>query len=89
MMRVYWERGPGEEVLKHAPKAAEAGWVDDPALLLVRADSYLFGGLADRALPIYGRVIELDPMNPDAHWGRVMAALYDEKFELSIQPRHR
>jgi serine/threonine protein kinase/tetratricopeptide (TPR) repeat protein len=62
---LYRERSQGEECLKVGKRAASLG-LEDADNLRVRANAYLWGGLTERAIPLFQRVVELDPANEDA-----------------------
>ena len=64
--------------------AGRSGQPDDIETLLARALAYHHGGLTDRALPLYRRIIEIDPLNVEAHWHLVIAASFLGAFEDAL-----
>jgi tetratricopeptide (TPR) repeat protein len=48
--------------------------------LSVRADAYFYGGLADKAIPLYAKMLQIDPDNRGALWHEVIASAW------AIQP---
>ncbi|MEE9270667.1 MAG: protein kinase [Candidatus Krumholzibacteria bacterium] len=73
----------GEEALKQGKAVALEGREDIEGLL-VRADAYFSGGQPDRAVPLYERIIEMDPENDDAHWFLVIARTWAGQFERGV-----
>jgi tetratricopeptide (TPR) repeat protein len=84
MIKVYWENGQSEEGLKLAKQAAKSGreTVDD---LLVRADAYFLGGIPDKAVPLYRRVLDIDPANDGALWSLVLVLAWSGQFRETLQ----
>ena len=85
LVQVSWERGLAEACLIQGQEAARLGRSDDIETLLARADAYHLGGLRERALPLYRRVIELDPMNEAAHWQLVAASALAGELEETLR----
>jgi tetratricopeptide (TPR) repeat protein len=54
-------------------------------MLLTRAEAYIFGGIADRALLPLRRAIEIDPANHGAHWALMLAAWRALEHEQCIE----
>ncbi|HLF13413.1 MAG TPA: protein kinase [Bacteroidota bacterium] len=75
----YWERGMFEECLKLGASVADHE-PDDIAALMLRADAYQLGGLPDKAVPIFERVLQLDKADQGAAWGLVISLAW------SLQP---
>ncbi len=83
MVRVHFERGEAEEILKVGATAARRG-PDDIEALQVRGWAYTLGGLPEKAIPIFDRVLELDPANQGAAWYRVVAEAWAERYPQAI-----
>jgi TolB-like protein len=84
LMRVHYERGQIEEVLKIAHKAAQRG-PDDVEALLVQGWSYTLGYLPEKAIAPLDRLIELDPANQSAAWFRVVALAWSERPDQTVE----
>ncbi len=84
LMRVHWERGQSEEVLKQGEEAARLGG-DTLETMFARAQGYLFSGLADRAIPLLERIIQIDPANQGAPWFLVVASLWASRYAETIE----
>ena len=67
LMRVYWYRGKFEECLKQGKLIAASGATGSDATM-ARAEAYLFGDLAYRAISLLRQVMEEEPANPAAPW---------------------
>jgi tetratricopeptide (TPR) repeat protein len=78
-------RGRSEAGLAQGQLARRSGRPDDVETLLARAEAYHYGGLTDRSLPLYRRVIEIDPANEAAHWHLVVALGFVGAYEDSIR----
>ena len=76
--------GRGEASLIQGRDAARLGRSDDVETLLARAQAYALGGLPDRSLPLYRRIVEIDPLNQGAHWHLVVATLFAGQFEDAV-----
>ncbi len=63
---VYLSQDKSEECLKLARQLGALG-LDDAEHLSARADAYYLGGLADKAIPLLLRAIELDPANRSSY----------------------
>ncbi len=72
LIRVHSYRGHVEECLKLGRHVAQIG-LDDEESLFVRAEAYFFGGLPDKAIPAFERILEMDPASQGAHWFLVIA----------------
>ncbi|MEE9270669.1 MAG: protein kinase [Candidatus Krumholzibacteria bacterium] len=84
LVRVFMEWGKSEECLKQGQAMLQADREDIDALS-VRGEAYVLGGLPDKAVPLFQRIIELDPENQGAHWylvfTHVWAGQNDEALE--------
>ena len=85
LIQVHSFRGQKEACLIQGQLAARSNRADNWEALLVRADAYAYGGLPDRAPPLYRRVIEMDPLNQGAHWQVTMAFHMAGAFEETIE----
>lgn len=85
LMHVESERGHQEEVLIHAREARRAGRPHDVESLLAEAEGYAIGGLTELSLPIFRRVVELDPLNGLASWWLVLGSAWTGQFEVAVQ----
>ena len=81
LIMVHFYRGGSEAALAQGQLAGRSDRPDDVETLLARAVAYHYGGLTDRALPLYRRIIEIDPLNQTAHWHLVIAAFFVGAFE--------
>ena len=70
-MNVFSERGLSEECMKQGA-AIPVKDMDDIGALFAKADAYSFGGLPDKAIPVYQSILQLDPANAAAQWHLVM-----------------
>ena len=84
LIKVNLYRGRSELCLIQVQEAARFGRPNDVETLLARADGYWVGGLAERALPVYRRVIGIDPANEAAHWGLVLGGFWAGEFEAAV-----
>ncbi len=73
LIKVYWRRGLTERVLGLGEEAARVGREDAVETLLARAEAYWLGSLSDLSLPLFERILELDPRNAAARWNLVIA----------------
>ncbi|MCH7780116.1 MAG: protein kinase [Acidobacteria bacterium] len=73
LIKIYWRRGQTERVLDQGEEAAIFGREDDVETLLARGEAYMFGELADASVPLFERVLELDPRNREARFFLVIA----------------
>ncbi len=85
LIQVRFSRGLSEGCLIQGQLAARSDRPNGVEALLARADAYAYGGLPDRAQPLYRRVIEMDPLNQAAHWQLFLAFLVTGEFEESIE----
>ena len=85
LIMVHFYRGGSEAALAQGQLAGRSDRPDDVETLLARAVAYYYGGLTDRALPLYRRIIEIDPLNQTAHWHLVIAAFFVGAFEEAIE----
>jgi TolB-like protein/Flp pilus assembly protein TadD len=83
LMRVYWEREEPEAVLALGKRVHDE--TNDADALLSRAWAYTFGGLPDKAVPIFNRVLELDPGSQAAAWLRVVAESWSDRYALAAE----
>ena len=74
LIHVSYDRGLFDAVLLHGQEAARLGRPGDIETQMARAQAYAFAGLSEAALPLYRRVIELDPLNLPAHFFFTTAA---------------
>ena len=74
LMRLYYFPGRSESCLELGEEARRLGQPGALETLLTRAESYFFGGLFARSIPLFDRVIGIDPLNEGALWLRVPAA---------------
>jgi eukaryotic-like serine/threonine-protein kinase len=72
LIRVYYELGQSEKALALVKSLENDS--DDPEALLARGWGYTLAGLPDKAVPLFDRVLELDPASQAAAWFRVIAA---------------
>jgi len=79
LVQVYEDEGQRERALGIARR--HAAEVNGPEALLVRAWAYTSVGLPEVALPIFERVLELDPANQAAAWYRVIAASWAGRLD--------
>ncbi|MEE9270665.1 MAG: protein kinase [Candidatus Krumholzibacteria bacterium] len=84
LVRVYWEKGQSEEVLKQGHASVLEGR-DDIEALFVRAQAYFMGGQPDKAVVLLERIIERDPANRGAHWFLVMAHNWANQHEKTLE----
>jgi TolB-like protein/tetratricopeptide (TPR) repeat protein/predicted Ser/Thr protein kinase len=84
LIRVYWENGQTEEVLKIAHNAAQRG-PDDVESLLVQGWGYTLGTLPEKAVTPLERAIELDPANQAAAWYHVIALEWSERLDEAVE----
>ncbi|MEE9270666.1 MAG: protein kinase [Candidatus Krumholzibacteria bacterium] len=66
LTHVYWARGMSEECLKQGQAVSQDP--DDIEGLFARGQAYHLAGQSDRAIPLFKRIIALDPANLGAHW---------------------
>ena len=57
--------------------------------LFLRAEAYLFGGLATTSVPLFRRIAELDPGNAAAQWFLVPAAALSRQFDAAVEAGER
>jgi tetratricopeptide (TPR) repeat protein len=79
-----WFRGRTEQSLIHGQLAGRSGRSDDVETVMTQAVAYGFGGLHERALPLYRRAIELDPLNAEAFL-MLLGNLWDSNSKDAIQ----
>ncbi len=84
LIQVKFDIGRNEDCLAIGREAARTGR-DDVETLMVRAQAYALCGLPDKAVPLFEQVIELDPMNPAAHWFMVFAQVWAGQHEAAIE----
>ena len=84
LILVYYEIGSSEDCLKQGdifPKDS----LEDGGILSVRAEAYVLGGLAEKAVPLYRKILEIDRGDASAQWHLVLslawAGLYDEALD--------
>ncbi len=75
LINVAWYRGLNERCLQQGQLVAATGREDLDAVFS-QALAYLFGGLAERSLALFRRVLELDPENERALWHYTFASLW-------------
>jgi serine/threonine protein kinase/tetratricopeptide (TPR) repeat protein len=85
LIMVYTYRGHSEAILAQGQQARRSGRPDDVGTLLARAEAYHYGGLTDLALPLYHRVLEIDPANEAAHWHLMTAFNFVGAYEDAIR----
>jgi serine/threonine protein kinase/TolB-like protein/tetratricopeptide (TPR) repeat protein len=85
LIMVYTYRGRHEAALAQGQLARRAGRPDDVETLLARAEAYHYAGLIDRSLPLYRRVLEIDPANDAAHWHLAVAFSFGGAYEDAIR----
>ncbi len=83
LMRVYGEQGQREARLMIGRQAVLRG-PDDVGALLTRGWAY-FGMAPEKAVPLFDRVLELDPANADAAWRRVISLCWARRHEECIE----
>jgi TolB-like protein len=71
LIRVSYEQGQFERILTIGKSLGRRG--DDAEALLARGSAYFLGGLAEKAVPLFDRVLKLDPGNQGAAWHRAVA----------------
>ncbi len=90
--RAYWYLGQSYERTMNLDKALSTYQVavqlypDEKRFLLALAGLYHRIGLADRGRPLFEKVLELDPGNPDAHIG--LAEAFEKLGFLSLASGH-
>lgn len=90
--RAYWYLGQSYQRTMNLDKALSTYQVaaqlypDEKRFLLALAGLYHNVGLADRARPLFEKVLELDPGNPDAHIG--LAETFEKLGFLSLASNH-
>ncbi len=84
LIRIYWMRGFTERVLGQGEEAARFGREDDVETLLTRAEAYWLGGLPDLSVPLFERILELDPRNAAARWDLVIAHTWRFDWDAAI-----
>ena len=85
LIRLYWFQGRSEPCLLQGQEAATLGQPEALETLMTRAEAYLFGGLPEKALPLFERVIDIDPWNSGAYWLRVTAAAWSFRYDLVVE----
>jgi TolB-like protein len=86
---VHWWAGRSKATLAQGDFARRDGGEDEVETLLTRAVAYSWGGLPQHSLPLYRRVIELDPANPEAYWHLVIGGTYAERPEDVVEAGER
>jgi serine/threonine-protein kinase len=84
LIRIETEHGRAEEVLIQAREARRAGRPNDVESLLAEAEGYALAGLTELSLPVFRRVLELDPVNEAASWWLVLAEAWSGGFEAAV-----
>ena len=85
LISVEGDRGRSEEVLIHARDARRLGRPDDVETLSAVAEGYAYGGFAELAVPIFRRILELDPLNEGAAWQLVISANWAAEIEAVVE----
>ncbi len=85
LIHIETERGRSEEALIQAREARRAGRRNDVESLLAEAEGYIMGGLKQLALPIFRRVLELDPLNEAASWWLVLTGTWTGDLEAAVE----
>jgi len=83
LIRVEYDRGNYEECLRLGRRVGEIGGGEVDSLLAQGA-AFWVGGFPDRAIPLYQRVLELDPANQGARWDQVMTLAWAGRLEEVI-----
>jgi len=83
LVRVAWEAGHSEESLRIGALAADSA-PDDIGALFTRAEAFLLGGLPALAIPLFDRILALDPANRGAQWFLVLANAWSGRFDATI-----
>ena len=83
LIHVFFERGKSEECLKQG-KLVDASGARGSEATLARAEAYLFGGLENRALPLFRQVMEEEPANQAAPWFMTLAACWAGSFQEAV-----
>jgi tetratricopeptide (TPR) repeat protein len=84
LMLIEFYKGNGDAALVLGQKAAQAGGPEIETLL-ARAEAFMNNGPADLAVPLLNRVLELDPGNEAAAWGRIIALHQSDQWtDLAI-----
>ncbi|MEE9268978.1 MAG: protein kinase [Candidatus Krumholzibacteria bacterium] len=89
LIRVYWEQTRLEEVLDLGQEIALLAGPNAVEALAGRGEAYMFGTLPEKAVPIFERVIELDPRNQGAAWFLVFAHLWATQYEATLDAGER
>jgi TolB-like protein len=84
LITTFWERGERESCLVIGRNAAARGPGDVDALL-VRSWAYVVSYLADKAVPLLDRVLELDPANETAYLYRVIATTWAGEYAEALK----
>ena len=85
LIYVEFFRGRSEACLIQGREAARLGDPNDVETLLAQAQAYHLCGLGDQSIPLYRRVIEIDPMNRAAHWDFVFERAWTGEPERAIE----
>ncbi len=84
LIRIHWYRGRTRSALSQGEEAARVGRADDVETLLARAEAYMFGGLPDLSVPLFEKILELDPRNEAAQFHLVIAHGWSDRFDRAI-----
>jgi non-specific serine/threonine protein kinase len=83
LITAFLENGLSEECLKQGA-AVPQDKLDDIEALSVRAYAYFAGGLPDRAVPLYEKILQLDRANQGALWHLIITQDWYHQWEKVI-----
>ena len=83
LIHLSWFRGDWEGCLKIGRRVSILG-LDSPEALFARGEAYCFGGLADRAVPIFQTIVAADPANAGGYWLLVLATSVAGQFDQCV-----
>ncbi len=84
LVNVNYGRGLAEACLLQGQEAARIGRADDLETLLARAQAYQLAGLSDLSLPMFRRIMSLDPMNEASYFFAMIATLEAGELDETI-----
>lgn len=85
LAKVRWQRGNTEKCLELGNSIASQASEIDIEAMLAQGTGYFFGGLAEKAVPIFEEILEHDPANMAARWYLAPAAAWAHLYPESIQ----
>jgi len=88
LIRVAWNIGENIECLELGREVRDTGDVGVESLM-AQAEAYVFGGLADEAVPLLQVINRLDPANQGSHWFLVLALAWSSNYPELIEAGER